>query len=78
MADALAGRTREWVTNAAPSGRWPALRIGQFWTQRELIYFFALRDLKVRYKQAFLGVAWAGIQPLVGALTFTILFHRLG
>jgi ABC-type polysaccharide/polyol phosphate export permease len=33
--------------------------------------------VKVRYKQAFLGIAWAGIQPLVGALTFTILFNRL-
>ncbi len=36
-----------------------------------------LRDLKARYKQAFLGVAWAGIQPLIGALTFTIVFNRL-
>ena len=67
----------DWTVNEAPSSRWPPLRFDQFWTNRELIYFFALRDLKVRYKQAFLGVAWAGIQPLVGALTFTILFHRL-
>ncbi len=69
--------SRPWVVNAAATGRWPALRIGQLWTHRELVHFFALRDLKVRYKQAFLGIAWAGIQPLVGALTFTILFNRL-
>src|SRR5215207_7783447 len=69
--------SRPWVINAVPSGRWPALQLGQFWTYGELIYFFAVRDLKVRYKQAFLGVAWAGIQPLVGALMFTILFERL-
>jgi lipopolysaccharide transport system permease protein len=69
--------TRPWVINAASNGRWPALQLGQFWSNAELIYFFAVRDLKVRYKQAFLGVAWAGIQPLVGALMFTILFERL-
>lgn len=63
--------------NSAPSGRWPALQPGQLWTHRELIFFFALRDLRVRYKQAFLGVAWAGIQPLLGALAFTIVFNRL-
>lgn len=68
---------RPWTVNAAATGRWPSLHIGQLWIHRELVYFFALRDLKVRYKQAFLGVAWAGIQPLVGALTFTILFNRL-
>jgi ABC-type polysaccharide/polyol phosphate export permease len=68
---------REWVVNAASQRRWPPLRIGQLWVHRELIYFFAVRDIRVRYKQAFLGVAWAGIQPLVGAVTFTVLFHRL-
>lgn len=70
-------RSRVWVVNTAPTGRWPALQLRQFWTHRELIYFFAVRDLKVRYKQAFLGVAWAAIQPLVGAVAFTILFHGL-
>ena len=72
-----AARRHEWVVNEAPKGRWPALALHHFWTNRELIGFFALRDLRVRYKQAFLGVAWAGIQPAVGALMFTILFHRL-
>jgi ABC-type polysaccharide/polyol phosphate export permease len=66
-----------WVENAAPSGRWPQLRLDQVWTHRELIYFFALRDVKVRYKQAFLGAAWAGLQPLIGALAFTVLFNGL-
>jgi ABC-type polysaccharide/polyol phosphate export permease len=55
----------------------PALRVGQVWRHRELILFFAQRDVKVRYKQAFLGAAWAALNPLVGALTFTILFNRL-
>ena len=68
---------RPWIVNAPTTSRWPSLGIGQLWTHRELVYFFALRDLKARYKQAFLGVAWAGIQPLIGAVTFTILFNRL-
>jgi ABC-type polysaccharide/polyol phosphate export permease len=67
----------QWVVNDAPTGRWVALRPDELWRHRELIAFFALRDLKVRYKQAFLGAAWAGLQPLVGALSFTILFNRL-
>lgn len=71
-------RHDEWVVNAAPTSRWQKLDLREVWTNRELIYFFALRDLQVRYKQAFLGVAWAGIQPLIGAVTFTILFNRLG
>lgn len=77
-ASAAPGRASdEWVVNAAPTRRWPSLRPGELWRHRELIGFFALRDLKVRYKQAFLGAAWAGLQPLVGALAFTVLFNRL-
>lgn len=38
---------------------------------RELFYFFTLRDIKVKYKQTFLGVAWAVLQPLLLALLFT-------
>ena len=72
-----APKVRDWIVNAAPQRRWPPLRIAQLWVHRELIYFFAARDVRVRYKQAFLGFAWAGIQPLVGALAFTVLFHQL-
>jgi ABC-2 type transport system permease protein/lipopolysaccharide transport system permease protein len=77
VASGPAAPDRVWVENAAPSGRWPRLQLFQLWTHRELIYFFALRDVKVRYKQAFLGAAWAVLQPLVGALAFTLLFHGL-
>ena len=41
------------------------------------MYFFAWRDVKVRYKQAALGAAWAVLQPLLGAILFTIFFGRL-
>jgi lipopolysaccharide transport system permease protein len=47
------------------------------WEFRELLYFLTWRDVKVRYKQTGLGVAWAIIQPLFTMLVFTIFFGRL-
>src|SRR6188474_2251018 len=47
------------------------------WRYRELFYFLVWRDLKVRYKQTALGVAWAVLQPLVTVAIFTIIFGRL-
>jgi lipopolysaccharide transport system permease protein len=49
----------------------------ELWHYRELLYFFAWRDIKVRYRQASLGVAWAVIQPLCNMIIFTLLFGRL-
>ena len=48
-----------------PPGRWSALKLGELWHYRELLYILAWRDVKVRYKQAVLGAAWAVLQPLV-------------
>jgi len=47
------------------------------WSYRELLYFLTWRDLKVRYKQTALGVAWAIIQPLFTMLIFTLFFGKL-
>jgi len=49
----------------------------ELWRYRELVYFLAWRDVKVRYKQAALGAAWAILQPLLTMLVFTLLFSRL-
>jgi len=49
----------------------------QLWTYRELLYFLTWRDIKIRYKQTFLGAAWAIIQPLFAMLLFTFFFGRL-
>src|SRR5882757_4148875 len=51
--------------------------MGEIWRYRELLYFFAWRDLKVRYKQAALGATWAIVQPLFTMLTFTVFFGKL-
>ena len=49
----------------------------ELWSYRELLYFLAWRDVKVRYKQTLLGVAWAVIQPLFTMVIFTFFFGRL-
>jgi len=51
--------------------------ITEFWRYRELLYFFAWRDIKVRYRQAVLGAAWAVIQPLLNMVVFAFIFGRL-
>lgn len=47
------------------------------WCYRELLFFLAWRDIKVRYKQAVLGAGWALIQPIVTMTIFTFVFGRL-
>lgn len=51
--------------------------VGNLWRFRELLYFFAWRDVKVRYRQAALGAAWAVIQPLFNMILFTVIFGRM-
>ena len=53
------------------------LRLRELWEYRELLYFFVWRDLKVRYKQTVIGVAWVILQPLMTMGVFTIFFGRL-
>ncbi|MPY87946.1 MAG: ABC transporter permease [Luteitalea sp.] len=54
-----------------------SLLLRELWNYRELFYFLALRDVKVRYKQTVFGVAWVIIQPLFTMLVFTVLFGRV-
>ena len=60
-----------------PSRRWVALDLKELWAYRELLYFLTWRDVKVRYKQAVLGIAWAVIQPLATMVIFTVFFGKL-
>jgi lipopolysaccharide transport system permease protein len=52
------------------------LGLAELWTYRELFYFFTWRDIKVKYKQALLGFAWAILQPLFMMLIFTFFFSK--
>ncbi len=55
----------------------PRGSLREAWGHRELLFFLAWRDVKVRYKQTALGVGWAVIQPLFTMVLFTVLFGRL-
>jgi lipopolysaccharide transport system permease protein len=61
-----------------PAPRWRGFGLGELWHSRELLLFFAWRDLKVRYKQTAFGVAWAVLQPLAYTFVFTIFLGRIG
>lgn len=65
------------ITVIAPRRVWWAIRLGEVWRYRELLYFLGWRDIKVRYKQAVLGVLWALIQPFVKMVVFSLVFGRL-
>lgn len=60
-----------------PSSGWVPLKLGDLWEYRELLYFLVWRDIKVRYKQTVLGIAWVVLQPSFITLAFSIFFGRL-
>jgi len=56
---------------------WFDLRLRELWAYRELLYFLVWRDVKVRYRQTVIGVAWVVLQPLMTMAVFTLFFGRL-
>ncbi|MDE3156909.1 MAG: ABC transporter permease [Acidobacteriota bacterium] len=56
---------------------WSVADLRELWAYRELLYFFVWRDLKVRYKQTVLGVAWALLQPVASMVVFWLFFGKL-
>src|SRR5512134_447813 len=60
-----------------PSRGLAALNLRDLWIYRELVSFMVWRDVKVKYKQTLLGMAWAVIQPVMTMLVFTFLFDRV-
>ena len=53
---------------------WHLVNVRELWRSREVLYYLAWRDIKVRYKQTALGVAWAFVQPVLAMLVFTLFF----
>jgi lipopolysaccharide transport system permease protein len=66
----------EWDLVIAP-GRAEKNYWKDLWRYRELFYILSWRDIKVRYKQTILGVAWSVIRPVLTTIIFTILFSRI-
>jgi lipopolysaccharide transport system permease protein len=60
-----------------PPRGWQVINVGELWRYRELLAFLCWRDLKVRYKQTLLGVAWAVLQPAMMMAVFLVFFGRL-
>ena len=60
-----------------PPRGWIPLNLRDLWEYRELLYFLAWRDIKVRYKQTVLGASWAILQPFFTMVVFSLFFGRL-
>jgi lipopolysaccharide transport system permease protein len=60
-----------------PSHGWISLNLKELWQYRELAYFLGWRDVKVRYKQTLIGVAWVLLQPLAMMAVFWLIFGRM-
>ena len=60
-----------------PSKSHLSVKLRDLWAYRDLFSLLMWRDVKVRYKQAFLGAAWAVLQPLLTMLIFTFIFSRV-
>jgi lipopolysaccharide transport system permease protein len=60
-----------------PPQGWHLVNVRDLWRYRELLFFLVWRDVKIRYKQTVLGVAWAVLQPLMMMAVFTVFFGRL-
>jgi lipopolysaccharide transport system permease protein len=60
-----------------PPRAWEWVNWAELWRYRELVFFLAWRDVKVRYKQTVLGAAWAILQPAMMMVVFVVFFGRL-
>lgn len=65
------------MTVIRPPVGWQLINFAELWHFRDLLYFLAWRDVKVRYKQTALGVVWAVLQPALMMVIFTILFSMI-
>jgi len=57
-----------------PKNHFSLSDLAEIWQYRELLYFLTWRDLKVRYKQTIVGVAWVLFQPFISMVVFSVFF----
>src|ERR671925_32637 len=65
------------VLRIESSRGWAALQLRDLWEYRELLYYLAVRDIKIRYKQTVMGAAWAVLQPFLSMVVFSVFFGHL-
>ena len=69
------GSPHTWVIT--PDSAWRWLNLRELWLHRAFLHILVWRDLKVRYKQTVVGLAWALFEPLVMTVVFSIFFGYL-
>ena len=69
--------SRQIVVRRQARPGWAAIDFAELWRYRELVIFYAIRDIKVRYRQTLLGASWAILQPVLTMVVFSIFFGRL-
>jgi lipopolysaccharide transport system permease protein len=74
---AAAGTAARPVVRIEPPAKWWAVPFREIWDYRELLYFLVWRDIKVRYKQTVIGVAWAVLQPVLTMAVFWLFLGKL-
>jgi lipopolysaccharide transport system permease protein len=74
--DAAASAGEQRLTVIRPARRWPHLDLAELWQYRELLWTLVWRDVAVRYKQTFLGIAWAILVPAFTALIYVVIFGK--
>lgn len=65
------------ITTIERSRGWSAIGLGELWEHREVVFFLAWRDIKVRYKQTVFGASWAILQPLITMVVFSVIFGKV-
>jgi lipopolysaccharide transport system permease protein len=67
----------EWDLIVEPNSSWFEFNFKEIWRYRDLLFMFVKRDIVSTYKQTILGPLWFFIQPVLTALTFTIIFGNI-
>lgn len=73
----LAGDAANPVTIVEAPRGWPRMNVRELWARREVLYFLAWRDLRIRYKQTAVGMFWVVLQPVLMMLIYTVFFGKL-
>lgn len=67
----------EWSLIIKPQTNWLDLNLKELWHYRDLVMLFVKRDFISVYKQTILGPLWYIIQPILTAVTYSIIFGKI-
>jgi lipopolysaccharide transport system permease protein len=70
-------KEEHWDLIIKPQTYWYDLRIKEIFKYKDLLFLFVKRDFISIYKQTILGPLWFFIQPIITAITFTVIFGNL-